>query len=403
MSDRLFPRILEPPKGSFFLLGPRGTGKSTWLRATFPDAHVIDLLDEARFHDYLADAGRFAAELNALPDGAMVIVDEVQRLPSLLNEVHRHIETRKMRFVLCGSSARKLKQAGTNLLAGRAVRRAMYPLLPEELGKAFDLERVLRAGSLPVVWSAPDPKDALQAYAQLYLREEIQAEALVRSLPGFARFLPIAGLVHGQVINVAGLARDAGVARTTVVSYLGILEDTLLTFRLPAFTAKLRVRERKHPKFYWADPGLARAMKRQFDPPGAEERGNLFEGWIASLLRAYGDLRALFDEISYWASGETPSLEVDFLMRKGQRLVALEVKSAKQFTDRDLRGLRAVQQLTGLGRRVLLYLGDRAMKTTDGIDVLPLRTFLDEVETGRLTQSRTATGPPPPPPRTATR
>jgi uncharacterized protein len=392
MAATLFHRIIEPPKGSFFLLGPRGTGKSTWLRTTFPEARVIDLLDEARFQDYLVDAGRFAAELNAFPDGAMVVVDEVQRLPSLLNEVHRHIETRKMRFALCGSSARKLKQAGTNLLAGRAVRRSMYPLLPEELGKAFELERVLRAGSLPVVWSAPEPKEALQAYAQLYLREEIQAEALVRSLPGFARFLPIAGLVHGQVINVAGLARDAGVARSTVVAYLGILEDTLLTFQLPAFTAKLRVRERKHPKFYWADPGLARAMKRQFDPPGAEERGHLFEGWIASVLRAYGDLRELFDDMSYWASGETPSLEVDFILRKGKQLAAVEVKSGKQFTDHDLRGLRAIEKLGGLSRRVLLYLGDRTMKTKDGIEVLPLRAFLDEVETGRLTQGHGALG-----------
>jgi len=345
---------------------------------------MVDLLDEARFHEYLADSGRFAAELNAVEPGSMVIVDEVQRLPSLLNEVHRHIETRKLRFLLCGSSARKLKSAVTNLLAGRALRRNMHPLLPEELGLAFDLEQILRWGSLPVIWSAPDRKEALKAYAQLYLREEIQAEALVRSLPGFARFLPVAGLFHGQVLNASGLARDAGVARTTVTGYVGILEDTLLTFQLPAYEARLRVRERRHPKFYWADPGLARAMKRQYDAPGAEERGHLFEGWVASVLRAYGDYRELFDDWFYWASGETAAVEVDFLMRKGRKLVAIEVKAGKRFADRDLRGLRAIADLSGLSRRILLYLGEQVLKTRDGIDVLPLRRFLRLLEQEQL-------------------
>lgn len=178
MSKYTYERLLEPPAGSFFLFGPRGTGKSTWLRRRFPEAAFIDLLDETRYQTYLARIGAFAGELRALDDGCTVVLDEVQRLPALLNEVHRHIESRGMRFVLCGSSARKLKQAGTNLLAGRAVRRAMHPLLPEELGPDFDLDAVLQWGSIPVMWSAPDRSEALLAYAQMYLREEIQAEAL---------------------------------------------------------------------------------------------------------------------------------------------------------------------------------------------------------------------------------
>jgi uncharacterized protein len=385
---RPYPRLLTAPRGSFFLFGPRGTGKSTWLRGTFPEAHTVDLLDEALYQSYLADIGGFAAELRALPAGTMVVVDEVQRLPALLNEVHRHIEGRGLRFVLCGSSARKLKTAGTNLLAGRAVRRYLHGLVPEELGDDFDLGQALRWGTLPVVWSAPDRGETLAAYAQLYLREEVQAEALVRNLPGFARFLPVAALFHAQVVNIAGLARDAGVARTTVAGYLEILEDTLLTFRLPAFESRLRVRERRHPKLYWVDPGLPRAMKRQLAAPTAEEIGPLFEGWVVSLLRAYRDYRSLFEDWFYWAPGKGSSVETDLLLRRGRELVAIEVKSGRRVGESELRGLRAVGELPQVKRRMVVYRGDRRLKTADGIEILPVAAFLRQIETRALFPQR---------------
>ncbi|GAB4239567.1 MAG: ATP-binding protein [Deltaproteobacteria bacterium] len=384
VSTQRYLRLLAPPKGSFFLFGPRGTGKSTWLRATFPNAHTFDLLDESLYQSLLADIGRFAGELRILPGGTVVVVDEIQRIPPLLNEVHRHIEGRGLRFVLCGSSARRLKSAGTNLLAGRAVRRNMHSLLPEELGRDFNIESILRWGSLPVVWSAPDREEALAAYAQLYLKEEVQAEALVRNLPGFARFLPIAALFHGQVINVAGIARDAGVARTTISDYLAILEDTMLTFTLPAFEARLRVRERKHPKLYWADSGIPRAMKRHLGPVAAEERGPLFEGWIASVLRAYRDYRNLFDDWFYWAPGKGSGVEVDFLLRKGSALVAIEVKSARNVREGELIGLRAVADLPGMRRRLVVHMGDRSLATSDGIGILSVPAFLGELERGTI-------------------
>ena len=379
-----YPRLLVPPKGSFFLFGPRGAGKSTWVRAAFPQAHRIDLLDEALYQSYLADVGRFAGELRALSPASLVVVDEVQRLPALLNEVHRHIEERRLRFVLCGSSARKLKTAGTNLLAGRAVRRHLHPFLPEELGKDFDLDDALRFGTLPVVWTAPDRGEALAAYAQLYLKEEVQAEALVRNLPGFARFLPVAALFHGEVVNVASISRDAGAARTTVAAYLEILEDTLLAFRIPAFEARLRVRERRHPKLYWADPGLPRAMKRQLGPPTAEERGHLFEGWVACLLRAYRDYRGLFEDWGYWAAGKGSSVEVDFVLRRGDDLVAIEVRAGRKVFEADLRGLRALLDLPRVSRRLVVCRGDRREKTVDGIEVLPVAAFLSELEASSL-------------------
>src|SRR5207245_1623014 len=222
-----------------FLFGVRGIGKSTWTRAAFPEAHVIDLLDESRYQALTANPGLLALELAAIPRQRVIVLDEVQRVPALLNEVHRAIERDRRRFVLLGSSARRFNTANTNLLAGRATVRTMYPLVPAELGRDFDLDRVLRFGSIPLVWQADDPISTLEAYTQLYVREEIRAEALVRNLPGFLRFFPVAALFHGQVINVSGLARDAAAARTTVEGYLGLLQDTLLATIVPAFEARL--------------------------------------------------------------------------------------------------------------------------------------------------------------------
>jgi len=294
------------------------------------------------------------------------------------------MEERGMRFILCGSSARKLKQAGTNLLAGRAVRRFMHPFVPEELGDDFSLDDVLRWGSLPVIWAASDKKGALEAYGHMYLKEEIKAEALVRNLPGFARFLPVAALFHGQVLNVSSLARDAGVARGTVSGYLEIIEDTMLAYRLPAFQARLRVRERKHPKLYWADPGLPRALKKQWAVPGPEEKGSLFEGWVASLLRAYRDYRDLFDDWYYWSPSKPSRVEVDFLLARSDRFVAIETKSTATFSRQSLKGLRAIAELPKVCRRILLYPGEHDRTTADGIQILSLPAFLELIESDRL-------------------
>ena len=312
-----------------------------------------------------------------------VVIDEIQRIPSLLNEVHRLIEERGLRFALLGSSARKLKTAGTNLLAGRASRKAMYPLVPRELGADFKLDDVLRYGSIPLVWTAEDRREVIESYTQLYLREEIRAEAVVRNLPGFVRFLPVAALLHGQTLNVTGIARDAGVARTTVSGYLDVLEDTLLTWRLPAYEAKLRVRERRRPKLYWVDPGLVRAVKRQFGPVSMEERGALFEGWILSLLRAHAEEQPVFDDIHYWAPVESRT-EVDFLLARDNEYLAIEAKAASRYNTGLLKGLRAVRDLPRLVRRVLVYDGDRAFRTEDDIDVWPVNRFLEALHTDGL-------------------
>lgn len=384
MVKEVFQRITIAPKGSFFLFGARGVGKSTWARETLAGAHRFDLLDEGLFQSFLADPALFGAELRTLEPGSWVVVDEVQRIPGLLNEVHRAIEELRLHFALLGSSARKLKTAGTNLLAGRALWQTMYPFVPQELGAAFDLESTLQFGSIPLVVASEDRAATLAAYVQLYLREEIRGEALVRNLPGFVRFLPIAALAHGQVVNVAGIARDSGTARTTVQGYLEILEDTLLAWRLAAFETRLRVRERKHPKLYWLDPGLVRAVKKQTGAVSSEEAGSLFEGWIHTLLRAYGETGPLFDEIAYWAPAEARSVEVDFLLQRGGEHLALEVKAGARFALAWLSGLTAIGDLPRLARRILVYTGTRELRTPEGIEVWPLAKLLTALAEGTL-------------------
>jgi uncharacterized protein len=379
-----YARILTPPRHSFFLHGVRGVGKSTWAQQAFPDAHVIDLLDEGRYQALAANPGLLELELRTVPAQRVVVLDEVQRVPALLNEVHRAIEGTRRRFVLLGSSARRLKTADTNLLAGRATLRTMFPLVPAELRGDFDLARVLRFGSIPVVWQADDPRAALEAYVQLYVREEIRIEALVRNLPAFLRFLPVAALFHGQVINVAGLARDAETARTTIEGYLGILQDTLVATLLPGYEAKLRARERQHPKLYWVDSGLARAAKRQLGPVAAEERGPLLEGLVLTILRAHNLGSDVFDEAWYWAPAQARQTEVDFLLRRNRDFLAVEVKAQSRFSPSQLTGLRAIVDLPRLARRILVYLGERPLRTEDGIDVWPLEHFATALVDGSL-------------------
>ena len=378
-----YTRLARVPQQSFFLLGIRGVGKSTWAQQALPDALRLDLLDEALFADLLAEPALFRQLLSGVGPGQWVVVDEIQRIPSLLNEVHRQIEERGVRFALLGSSARKLNTAGTNLLAGRALRKAMHPLTPAELGDDFDLDDALRYGTIPLVWTATDRREVLQSYTQLYLREEIRAEAVVRNLSGFVRFLPVAAVMHAQTVNAASIARDVGIARTTVNGYLEILDDTLLAVQLPAFETKLRVRERRRPKLYWADAGLVRAVKRQLGPVAEEERGTLLEGWVLGLLRTHNEHQRIYDDIGYWAAAESAS-EVDFVLTRDREHVAIEVKASERYNTAMLKGLRAVADLPGLARRILLYRGRRAFRTEDGIDVWPLEDFHHALQDDRL-------------------
>ena len=253
-------------KKNIFLFGIRGSGKTRLLKRLFPSALYIDLLDQSLYQSFLSKIGLFYEKVNAFRDDGLVIVDEIQKMPELLDEAHRLIESSNRRFILTGSSARKMNAKKVNLLGGRAGKTFLHPFVPEELGKDFNLNEALRYGLIPIVWSHPDRGEKLKDYVETYLQEEIKAEALVKNLPAFARFLEIAGLCHGQAVNMSNIAREAQIQRREVKSFFSILEDTMLGFFLPAYSSKLKTREKKSPKFYLTDPGLARALKKNFWP-----------------------------------------------------------------------------------------------------------------------------------------
>lgn len=374
----MYERDLRPENHSFFLFGPRGAGKTTWLKRHFGGAKWINLLDEALYQEYLRDISLFQKDVETAEPHQWVVVDEIQRLPSLLNYVHLAIENKRLRFALTGSSARKLKRTGVNLLAGRVLPRFLYPLTASELGSDFSLERMIRFGSLALIAGQENPERTLEAYVQMYLKEEVQAEALVRNLPSFARFLPIAGLLHAQVLNVSNVAREVGVKRPSADGFLQILEDTLIAKRLHAFLPKIRLREKSHPKFYILDSGLARALAgRVYENPSNEEFGHLLEGIVFMHLLSLREYFQKFQEIFYWGSADSDKVEVDFVLKKGDRLTAIEVKSQTQLpASKDLKGLRAIGEEPNVARRLCLYQGKREHVTEDGIEVRNVETFL---------------------------
>lgn len=380
----MYTRQLQLPERSFFLFGPRGTGKTTWLRQVLPDALWFDLLRTTTFLHLSQQPDAFRQQVEAVPRGGWIVVDEVQRVPALLNEVHAIIadHARKYRFALSGSIARKLKRMDVNLLAGRAINRQFFPLTASEMNFDFDLEEVLRFGLLPQIRS--DPKfavDSLEAYVSNYLREEIQQEALVRRLDSFARFLQVAAVMNGQIANVAGMARDASVARPTVQGYFEALTDTLVGFWLPAWRRQAKVKEVASPKFYLFDPGVARALAgRLREPLDGMERGFLLETWILHELRAAISFRSTGGDLSYW---RTPAgSEVDFIWTRARKAIGIEVKSSTQW--RGFGGpLKSLIEdgviHTGFG----VYTGTAELK--DGpLHILPLKKFLKELAAGNI-------------------
>jgi uncharacterized protein len=374
----MYTRLLEPPTGSCLLLGPRGTGKSTWTRQQFPDALVLDLLDYATYAELLARPDRLGHIVAGSPTST-VVIDEVQRLPELLNEVHRLIEQRGTRFVLTGSSARKLRRSGVNLLAGRARTIAMHPLTAVELGDQFDLSRSISLGHLPTAQTADDPERYLAGYVGTYLREEVMAEALTRNLDAFSRFLTAASFSQASVLSMTSVARDSGVNRKTVEGYFDLLEDLLIAFRLPVFQRRAKRELTAHPKFYFFDAGVFRAIrpKGPLDPV-AEIDGAAIETLVAQELRAINDSLQLGYELSFWRtrSGQ----EVDFVLYGERGLIAIEVKRSSRYREQDLSALRTFGDDYPMASRFLFYGGDRDYEV-DGIRVMSLARALPDLPT----------------------
>ncbi len=377
------PRIFTPGESHFFLLGPRGTGKTLWTTHHYPDALRIDLLDPETLRLFSARPERLIEVVEANPRSQQVIIDEIQKLPGLLEVVHLLIERKAgQQFVLTGSSARKLRRQGVNLLGGRAVQKHLHPYMARELGRQFKLATALRQGMLPLVWAAKDATATLQAYSGLYLREEVQMEGLVRNTGSFARFLEAMSFSHAAVLNLSNVSRDCQVSRKTVEGYLEILEDLFLAFRLPVFTKRARREVASHPKFYFFDPGVFRANRPAgpLDAP-SELDGLALEGLVAQHLRAWCDYSAGGHRLHYWQTRS--QVEVDFIIYGPSGLYAVEVKNSSKVRPEDLRALRSFAEDYPQSRCFLLHRGKERLKR-DGILCLPCEEFLAQLQPDRF-------------------
>jgi len=392
MKKPYLKRLLEVPERSFFLFGPRGVGKTTWLKHVLPKALFFDLLDTSLYLELSQKPGDLEPMLGNLPEDSWVVIDEIQKIPYLLDEVHRLMETKGWRFALSGSSARKLRRGGINLLGGRAVTRNLAAFSCKELGDAFDVEFSLQWGFLPYVQlDRKNAADILNSYINTYIREEIKEEGIVRSLPPFLRFLNIAGQLNGQRVNKLNISRDAGLPRSSVDVYFSILEDTLLGNFLPAYRPNVKVREQTHPKFYWFDPGVARsAAGLLFEPVDRLWKGIALENIIYHELKIHNLTQNKNRDISFYRTRS--GLEIDFIIEtkkrrpsSNARVVCLEVKMAEKWNRRWERPMRS---LSSSGRIHVdkmfgIYAGKRAYRF-DGIDILPLQDFLKRLHQGNV-------------------
>ncbi|MBI4676855.1 MAG: ATP-binding protein [Elusimicrobia bacterium] len=378
----LVNRFLAIPDRSFFLFGPRGTGKSTWAQAVFRDALRIDLLSPDAFRRYAARPERLRDLVEGEVRRRAVIVDDVQKVPALLPVIHALIEEKRgFVFVLTGSSARKLKRTGADLLAGRAVMRAMHPFMAAEVAPRFDLDRALRHGLLPLVWREEDPEDVLRAYAALYVREEVQMEGLVRNVGNFARFLEVVTFSHAGVLNLSNVARECEVERKVVESYVQILEDLLLAFRLPVFAKRAKRAVSVHPKFYLFDAGVYRSLR----PCGPLDRpqeidGHALEGLVAQHIRAWNVYGGGLHQLAFWRTRS--GVEVDFVVYGPRGFWAVEVKNTDRVRDEELRGLRAFCEEYPEAQALFLYRGVERLKR-HGVICLPCDAFLRALVPGK--------------------
>ena len=367
-------RFLHIPKGSFFLFGPRGTGKSLWLRHSFPNALYLDFLSPEIFRSYASSPERLEALIEGNPDQRIIIIDEVQKIPEVLNVVHRMIEKNKtLRFVLTGSSPRKLKRAGVDLLAGRAAVKTLHPFMAAELGGDFKIEIALEHGLLPLVWGAKNARDALNAYIGLYLREEVQMEGLVRNIGGFTRFLEAVSFSHGSILNITAIARECAVERKTVEGYISVLEDLLLAFRVPIFTKRAKRHIVQHPKFYFFDAGVFQTLRPRgpLDFP-QDISGVALEGLVAQHLRAYQAYAASKMDLYYWRTKS--GVEVDFILYGQDAFYAIEVKSSKTVHPQDIKGLLAFKEDYPQASALMLYRGKERLRIKNVL-CLPCEKF----------------------------
>jgi predicted AAA+ superfamily ATPase len=373
----MYSRLIQPPRDkSFFLLGPRGTGKTTWVRASFPHALYVDLLEAEFFNVLLANPQRLEG---FIPRGFRdwVIIDEVQRVPELLNEVHRLIEKSGQRFILTGSSARKIRRRGVNLLAGRALTHQLFPLTAVELGKDFNLDHSHEYGHLPCAYTESDPQGYLESYVKTYLEEEVRQEGFTRNLGAFARFMEAASFSQGAVLNISSVARECSVERKVVENYFSILEDLAIAYRIPVFAKRAKRRLASHPKFYFFDAGIYRTLRPTgpLDMP-EEVGGHAFETLLLQEMTALNAYLRLGYRICYWRTSN--NLEVDFVLYGRRGIKAFETKLAARVSSTMTKGLRAFLKDYPRAETYFVYGGERRLKDGD-IDIIPMKHALKEL------------------------
>jgi predicted AAA+ superfamily ATPase len=371
--DRLLPLAALLQKKSHFLLGPRQSGKTSLIRHALKGVPVFDLLDSATYLALSQNPGRLAQELGE--KDRMAVIDEIQRLPVLLNEVHRLIEERGLRFLLTASSARKLRTGGVNLLGGRARTRRLYPFTRKELGPRFDLQRALGRGLLPSIYFSDDPGADLAAYGGTYLQQEVIAEGATRNAPAFSRFLRVAAFANGTIVNFTNVASDAQVPRTTVYEYFEILRDTLILHELPAWRKSKKRKPLASSKYYFFDVGVVAALQGREFRPGTPEYGEALETYVMHELTCYREYGAA-GPLAYWRS--TSGFEVDFLL--GDH-TAVELKAKLNVSPNDLKPLRALAEEKVFKRLLCVSLEARPRRV-EGITILPLTHFLDALWAG---------------------
>lgn len=363
-------------KKSCFLFGPRQTGKSSLIRHVLAKYRVYNLLDAEIYLKLSRSPTRLREE--CLPHDKVIIIDEIQKLPELLDEVHFLIEEKGIHFLLTGSSARKLRKGGVNLLGGRAWTRHLYPLTSAELGEKFDLVKAVNHGLLPTMYFSDSPEDDLNAYVGTYLREEIAAEGLTRNIPAFSRFLEVAALCNGQLINYTKISNDAQVARSTIQEYFQILKDTLIAHELTPWKQSFKRKPLSTSKFYFFDCGVVRHLqKRSVVRPGSPEFGELLETFIFHELVAYCDYEGSL-ALNYWRSKS--GFEVDFIL---DSKTAIEVKATKTVSVQDLKGLKMLREENSLKKYILVCM-EKEFRMVDGIEIVPIYLFLKKLWAGEV-------------------
>ncbi len=374
-----FLYIQDAENESVFLWGARQTGKSTLLKNTFPNARYIDLLKSDDFERFSRRPALLREELEAVIESQLIIIDEIQKIPQLLDEVHWLIVNRDFRFILSGSSARKLKRSGANLLGGRAISNKLFPLVSAEIPD-FNLIRAANNGMLPRHYTIENAQKRLQAYIGDYLQEEIRAEALIRNLTSFTRFLEVAALTSGEMVNYLNIATDCGVSAPTIKEYFSILEETMIGYMIPAFTEKSKRRVVHAPRFYYFDVGIVNyLLKRKSLQPGSTDFGKAFEHLIIQEIIAYLSYSENDNHLSYWRTSS--GFEVDAVIGKAK--VAIEIKSSKEVQSKHIKGLKIFKDEFPEVRLIMVSL-DANPRLMNGVEVLPAELFLKKLWNGEI-------------------